>query len=100
MRKKVPNYLLRMIGDYLSNRCVIYEDDKWAFKEKMTCGAPEGSRVRPLVWNVMYDDFMRMNLSAGTSIIGFADDALIVCAAEDVGSLELRINKSLWHTKR
>ena len=49
---------------------------------------------------VMYDDFLRMDLPAGTSIIGFADDALVVCAADDVNILELRINYSLWRVKR
>ena len=48
----------------------------------------------------MYDDFLRMDLPAGTSIIGFADDALVVCAADDVKILELRINDSLWRAKR
>ena len=48
----------------------------------------------------MYDDFLRMLLSAGTSIIGFADDVLVVCAADDVKVLELRINDSLWRAKR
>ena len=48
MQKKVPDYLLRMIDDYLS----------------------------------------------------FADNALVVCAAEDVRILELRINESLWRAKR
>ena len=65
----------------------------------MTCGAPQGSRVGPLVWNVMYDDFLRMDLPAGTSIIGYADDALVVCAADNVKILELRINESLWRAK-
>ena len=32
VRKKVPNYLLRMIDDYLSDRWVIYEGDKWSLK--------------------------------------------------------------------
>ena len=100
VRKKVPDYLLRMIDDYLSDRWVIYEGDRWSLKEEMTCGAPQGSRVGPLVWNVMYDDFLRMYLPAGTSIIGFADDALVVCAADNVGNLELRINDSLWRAKR
>ena len=36
----------------------------------------------------------------GTSVIGFADDALVVCDAEDVGILELRINESLWGAER
>ena len=66
----------------------------------MTCGAPQGSWVGPFVWNVMYDDFLRMELPAGTSIIGFADDVLNVCAADDVRILELRINESLWRAKR
>ena len=95
MRKKVPDYRLRMIDNYLSDRWVIYEGDKWSLKEEMTCGAPQGSRVGPHVWNVMYDDFLRMDLPAGTSIVGFADDKLVVCAADDVRILELRINESL-----
>ena len=100
MRKKFSNYLLRMIDDYLSDRWVIYEGNKRSLKEEMTCGAPQGSRVGPLVWNVMHDNFLRINLHAESSIIGFADDALAVCAADDVGILELRINKSLWQAKR
>ena len=54
----------------------------------------------PLVWNVIYDDFLPMDLPAVTSIIGFADDALVVCTGEDVEILELRINESLWRAKR
>ena len=99
MRKKVSDYMLRMIDDFLSDRWVIYERNKWSLKEEMTCGAPQGSRVGPLIWNVMYDDFLRMDLPAGTSIISFADDALVVCAADDIGILELRINESLKKRK-
>ena len=82
VRKKVPDYLLRMIVDYLSDRWVILGRQLVSQKE-MTCGAPQGSRVGPLVWNVMYDDFLRMDLPAETSIIGFADDAIVVCAADN-----------------
>ena len=42
VRKKVPDYLLRMIDDFLSDRWVIYEGDKWSLKEEITCGAPKG----------------------------------------------------------
>ena len=74
-------------------------DIRSSLKEEVTCGTPQGSRVGPLVWNVMYDDFLRIDQPAGTSIIGFLDDAL-VCAADDVRILELRINESLWWAKR
>ena len=100
VRKKVPDYLLRIIDDYLSDRWVKCEDDKWSLKEEMTCGTPQGSPVGPLVLNVMYDDFLRMDVPAETSIIGFADDALVMCAAHGVRILELRINDSLWRAKR
>ena len=100
VRKKIPDYLLRMIDDYLSDKWVIYEGNKWSFKEEMTCGAPQRSWVGSLVWNVMYDDFLRMDLPAGNSIIGLADDALVVCAADDFRVLELRINAILWRAKR
>ena len=99
VRKKVPDYLLRMIDDYLSDRWVIYEGDKWSLKEEMTCGDPQGSRVGPFVCNVVYENFLRMGLPDGPSIIGFADDALVVCAADNVGILELRINDTLWRAK-
>ena len=89
-----------MIDDYLSDRWVICVGDKWFLKEEVTRGDPQGSRVGPLFWNVMYDDFLRMDLPGGTSIIGFADDALVVCAADDVRILELRINESLRRAKR
>ena len=92
---RIPDYLLRMIDDYLSNRWVVYEGDKWPLKEEMTCGAPQRSREGLFVSNVMYDDFLHLELPTGMSIIGFADDALIVCAAEDVRMLELKINESL-----
>ena len=42
--KKVPDYLLRMIDDYLSDRWVICESDKWSLKDEMTFGAPLNDR--------------------------------------------------------
>ena len=48
----------------------------------------------------MYDDFLRMDLPAGMTIVGFVDDALVMCAADDARILELRINASFWRVKR
>ena len=48
MQKKVPDYPLRMIDDYLSNRWVICEGDKYSLKEDITCGTSQGLRVEPI----------------------------------------------------
>ena len=41
-----------------------------------------------------------MDLPAEIRIVGFAGDAFVVCAVEEVGILELRINGSLWRAER
>ena len=79
---------------------MIYEGDDWSLEEEITSGAPQESRVGPLTWNGMYDDFLPLDLLSGTSIISFADDALVVCAAEDVGVLELWIIENLCQKNR
>ena len=43
---------------------------------------------------------MHMDLPAGTTIVSFADDSLVVCVADDVRILELRINECLWRARR
>lgn len=98
--RSVPGHLLRIVDNYLSDRWVIYEGQDFILREEMKCGAPQGSRIGPLLWNAMYDNFIEMDLPESTEIIGFADDALIVCAADDVRILELRINESLRRAKR
>ena len=93
--KKGSRLFVRMIDNYLSDRWVIYEDEKWFLKVEMTYGALQGSRVGPFVWNVMYEDFLLMDLPTRTNVISLADDALVVCAVEDVGILELRQGRPL-----
>ena len=41
-----------MMHDYLSDRWMIHEGDKWSLKEDMICGTPQGSWVDLFVWNV------------------------------------------------
>ena len=100
MQKKVLDYLLRKIDDYLSYKWVMYEGDKYCLKVDITCGTSQGLQIGPIAYNVIYDDFLLLELPIGTSIIGFAYDGLVVCAAEDVKILELRIIESLRQAKR
>ncbi|CAH2019009.1 unnamed protein product [Acanthoscelides obtectus] len=99
-RKKVPSYILRLIVNYMSDRWITYDTETWSMCEQMTCGAPQGSRIGPLLWNVMYDDFLRMELPEDTSIVGFADDAIMVSAAASVEVLGIKVNDSLSRAKR
>lgn len=96
VRKDVPEYLLRVIEDYLSDRKVFYED----ITADMTGGAAQGSRMGPDLWNSSYDDFLNLLLPPGCVIFGFADDALFLAWDDDERILEMRVNTGLFLIKR
>lgn len=79
----VPQYLLSVIQDYFMDRVVYYNTDDGLKNFKATGGVPQGSVLGPLLWNVMYNGILHLNLPVGVKTIGFADDiALLIVAAE------------------
>lgn len=58
----------------------------------MTRGAPQGLKMGPFIWNVMYDDFLEMELLPDMAIVGFAVDAIIVYWSDNENILEVRLN--------
>ena len=97
--KKIPEYLIRIIEDYLHERKIIYADNIW-IEENVTCGVPQGSRLGPFLWNVLYDDILNINLPNNTQLIGYADDTLIISHSDNIKVLELRVNEALFRVKR
>ena len=65
----------------------------------MTCGPPQGSRIGPFLWNKLYDDFLEMELPGKVTLIGFADDTIIICPENNLELLEMKVNKSLRRVK-
>ena len=98
-KKKTLKYLTRMIRNYLRDRQIIYEDDDCSIEEEMTCKAPQGSRIGPYLWNTLYEDFSEMKLPGKVTLIGFADDAIIICPENNLELLEMKVNESLRRVK-
>ncbi|CAB3229252.1 unnamed protein product [Arctia plantaginis] len=59
----VPEYLRRLVADYLEERTVMYEDRDGVLRRRaMSCGIPQGSVLGPLLWNIGYDWALRGRL--------------------------------------
>ena len=66
----ILQYLLRILGDYLKDRYLVYDTDDGPKKKELTSGAAQGSIQGPDIWNISYDGILRMDMSEGTFLIG------------------------------
>lgn len=47
-------------------------------KVVVSCGIPQGSVVGPFLWNITYDQVLKVQLPVGVSLIGFAEDVEVM----------------------
>lgn len=88
--KRIPEYICRVIDSYLSNRYIEYPSARGMVRRTMEAGVPQGSVLGPLLWNITYDQVLRVTTEEGCHILGYADDTLILVAAEDGEAARLR----------
>lgn len=65
-----PQYAVNVITNYLSKRGVVVERHNTTVR----AGVPQGS----VLWNIHYDDLLKMQMPGGAEMVGFADDVAVV----------------------
>lgn len=78
---RIPHYLYKIIGSYFENRVLLYETRDGVRQRPINAGVPQGSVLGPCLWNLMYDEILRLPMPEGVSLTGFADDVVmtVVC---------------------
>lgn len=90
---RVPQYLRRMVEDYLSDRELIYDTTEGPRRKEVNAGAAQGSILGPDLWNISYDGILRMEMPDDTFLVGYADDIAAVITARDTEDAKRRLNQ-------
>lgn len=59
-----------IVTEFFAERLLCYDSDD----ARTTCGVSQGSVLGPLLWIIMHDGVLKLQLPKGVTIVGFADD--------------------------
>lgn len=90
-KKSISPYLVRMIQSYFKDRKIFTDD----VELEMYAGVPQGSLAGPLLWNILYDEVLRLKMPDEVTLYAYADDlAILVTSKTEVG-IQWRTNKAI-----
>lgn len=95
----VPEYLQRILRDYLRERKLLYDTPEGRKSMEITSGAAQGSILGPSLWNLSYDEILSIEMPEGTHLVGYADDIVAVISARDTEDARRKLNQVMIRTR-
>lgn len=90
---RVPEYLMKMIRDYLRDRSLVYDTTEGPRTKEITAGAAQGSILGPDLWNATYDSLLQTEMPEGMSLVAYADDVAVLVSARTVELAQIQLNR-------
>lgn len=90
-----PANIYRTIDSYLDNRTIQYMDNKLNIRRQITTGCPQGSILAPILWNLLIDPILRLDLGPKVTIMAYADDCILLIDGQSRRELEQTTNITL-----
>lgn len=79
----ISQYLIELIYNYFSNRKICIEKKVM----DITQGVPQGSILGPVLWNVLFNTVLDINIPGSGFTMAYADDLALVVTAKDKQNL-------------
>lgn len=96
---RIPEYLLRIIRDYLRNRELLYSTTDGQRRMRITSGAAQGSILGPDLWNITYDGILRAEMPRDSFLVGYADDIAAVIKGRNVEDVTRKLRQVMIRVK-
>ena len=82
-KRNLPPAIRSWYSDYLENRIAHIELRGEEVSAHLRRGTPQGGVLSPVLWNISFDDFLRLYEKGPVRATGYADDgALVVCGKD------------------
>ncbi len=96
-QRGVPIPVLRLLRSYFCNRTQVVKSGHFASTESpVPSGIAQGSLLGPRLFNVFIDDVFSLKFCSAVTVVGYADDLLLIAPASsvsDISNLQLDLDR-------
>jgi hypothetical protein len=90
-----PRNLYNLTKYYFNQRTATMTTNNIKIGRAVKKGSPQGSCLRPGMWNIFYNTLLNLKFKSGTKIMAFADDVVLLTRGKFVNELENSANAKM-----